>query len=90
MGLVEVGLVYRGLAAGGTGSSAVRGRVRLVAGGAGTGSCTACCMTAGVSGSVVLPLLSTAGVIRSCGLSSLAAGVSRLARRSMMELWTIE
>ena len=64
----------------------MRGRGRLVAEGAGTGIGTACWTTAGVIGIIVSPSWSTAGMIRSCGVSSLTAGVSRLARRSIIEL----
>ena len=51
---------------------------------------TARLTTTGVNGDVELPSSSIVGVIRSCEVSSRAAGVSRLVRRSITALWTIE
>jgi hypothetical protein len=78
------------LAGGGMGKRAVRGVWfgSVLAGGSMAG--TACCMTAGVSGSMMTPSLVTAGVIRSWAVSDLLAGVSRLARKSMTASLTTE
>ena len=83
-------LSRRMLDGGGMGISAVRGLgvVSFLAGGSMVG--TACCMMAGVSGSMTTPSLVTAGVMRSWVVSDLVAGVSRLARRSITASLTTE
>ena len=59
-----------------------------IAGGSIAGA--ACCIMAGVSGSMSTPFLVTAGVTRSWVDSDLVAGVSRLASRSMTASVTTE
>ncbi len=71
---------------GGTGINAVSGRVGLLGGLGVVGIGTACCMTAGVGGVATAPSPSVAGVIRSCGVSFWATGVSLLESRSMTAL----
>ena len=78
------------LANGGVGKRAVHGLWvgAGLAGGSTVG--TACCMMAGVSGSMMTPSLVTAGLMRSCVVSDFVAGVSRLSRRSMTASLTTE
>ena len=78
------------LADGGMGKRAVRG-LWDGAGVAGeTMDETACCMMAGVSGSMVVPSAVTADFIKSWVVSDSVAWVSRLARRSMTASLTTE
>jgi hypothetical protein len=78
------------LAGGGMGKRAVRGLWFGAVLARGSMAGTACCMTAGVSGSMVTPSLVTAGVMRSWAVSDFVTGVSRLARRSMTTSLTTE